>query len=97
MEAEVNRQTLTYFPYSSSFEPLLIRKSDSECFRDKWSLGAILLEMLIGSDLMLTLDHSEELRDLLELVGKYLDEMTVMFLEALFCFGDYLWFGQYVN
>ena len=62
---DVVKQTETSFPYSCSFEPMLLTKGSSEPGRDRWSVAVILLEILVGSELILSQGSYEELKNLL--------------------------------
>ena len=52
--------------------------------RDLWSLEMIILEMLIGPELVLTLETYGNFLFLNEKISKHLDDRTVLLLDHLF-------------
>ena len=81
---EVDRQNETSFPYRSSGIPPFFAYRDTHPMRDNWCLGVIILEMLVGPELVLTLRSYAKFLDLFEKVSKHLDQATLTLLEHLF-------------
>ena len=56
--------------------------------RDRWSIGVIVLEMLVGPELILAREGYLQIEELYDQIEKHLDKSTQGFLRGLFCFGD---------
>ena len=56
---------------------------------DQWSVGVVILELLVGTDLVIVANSAQKLRDLLIHCGQYIDGQTHMLLSFLLF--DYPW------
>ena len=95
-KVELDKQRETSFPYNISFTPQFLPYKDSHPMRDRWSLGLILLEMLIGEELVLGQESYDELKELYEMVSKHIGEATVFLLDHLLDFYELTSLREYV-
>ena len=53
------------------------------CLRDQWSIGMIVLEVLVGTEAVIPLSSVQEVEELLECVEEYVDAPTIRILKSL--------------
>ena len=73
---DVGKPTAIYAPYCSSYEHVFAGIQESDNLRDRWSIGVIVLEMLVGPELILARESFLQIEELYDQIEKHLDQST---------------------
>jgi len=70
-------------PYSAKFMPEFSHLCMESEFWDQWSIGVIILEILLGTDLVLATNSFDDIASLFQDCSEFLDKATWTLIEAL--------------
>jgi hypothetical protein len=71
-------------PYNSNYFFVLNSWRKSDPLRDHWSIGIMMLEILVGFKVVLSLTRYQPIKDLLEDIQEYTDKATWEMVNWLF-------------
>ena len=75
--------TLPPLPYSAMLLPAYRKSPRSHTIFDRWSVGVIMLEILLGTGAVMTIHSFAAAEELIQLSRKFLDKQTVAVLHYL--------------
>ena len=80
---EDKKQFFKNAPYSAKFMPEFSHLCMESKFWDQWSIGVIILEILIGTDLVLATNSFDDIACLFQDCSEFLDKPSWTLMEAL--------------
>ena len=90
--AKLNEDTENFHfddaPYSAQKLRQFQKLGNAAAFWDCWSLGLVILEVIVGTELVAPAHDLEQVEELLDLCGPHLDAAVGTLLKDLILFGD---------
>ena len=84
-------------PYNISKDRRYLAISPDSAFWDHWSVGVMILEILLGSDIVLAAQTKENLEKIVEDFGDYLEFKIMRLLNALLAFDGVHWIADFLD